>query len=53
MHELMAVAKTRGLHSMEGEVLSDNRPLLDMARALGFTVMPSQDDPGVVRVSRA
>jgi len=53
MHQLMAVAKSRGLRNMEGEVLSDNRAMLDMARALGFSVLPSRDDPGVMWVSRA
>lgn len=47
LRQLMAVAKARGLHSMEGEVLSDNRPMLEMAKSLGFSTQMRKDDPGV------
>jgi acetyltransferase len=53
LRKLMEVAKTRGLRTMEGEVLTDNRPMLDMARSLGFTVLTSKDDPGVMLLSKA
>ena len=53
LRKLMDVAKTRGLHTMEGEVLSDNRPMLDMARSLGFSVLMSKDDPGVMLLSKS
>ena len=48
LRQLMAVAKARGLRTMEGEALSDNRPMLDMAKGLGFSVLTSKDDPGVM-----
>ncbi|MEJ2360081.1 MAG: bifunctional acetate--CoA ligase family protein/GNAT family N-acetyltransferase [Gammaproteobacteria bacterium] len=51
LRQLMAVARARGLQTMEGEVLSDNRPMLDMARVLGFSVQMRQDDPGVMWLS--
>jgi len=52
LRQLMAVAKARGLRTMEGEVLSDNRPMLEMAKSLGFTATLSQDDPGVTLVCK-
>jgi acetyltransferase len=52
LRKLMDVAKVRGLRSMEGEVLSDNRPMLEMAKGLGFTVLMSQDDPSVMLLSK-
>ena len=53
MQALMEAARTRGFHSMEGEVLGSNQPMLALVRDLGFTVRTSPDDPAVKRVSRA
>ena len=52
LRKLMEVARARGLRIMEGEVLTDNRPMLEMANSLGFSVLTSKDDPGVMLVSK-
>ena len=52
MRQLIDVARGRGLNTMEGEVLANNRPMLDMARNLGFSILPSQDEPSVMLVSK-
>jgi len=52
METLFRVARERGLESMEGEVLADNRKMLALCRGLGFTLRRRVDDPGIVAVSR-
>ena len=52
MRSLIQVAKARGLRSMEGEVLADNRPMLDMARNLEFTILPDKEDPNVLLLNK-
>lgn len=52
METLFRVARERGLESMEGEVLADNRKMLALCRGLGFTLRRRIDDPGIVAVSR-
>ncbi|HEX9621011.1 MAG TPA: bifunctional acetate--CoA ligase family protein/GNAT family N-acetyltransferase [Polyangiaceae bacterium] len=51
MSALIDTARTRGLTSMNGEVLSDNHPMLELTRSLGFSVEPLPQDPTVRRVS--
>lgn len=53
MQALMEAARTRGLRTLEGEVLGSNQPMLALVRDLGFTVRTSADDPAVKRVHRA
>jgi len=53
MRTLIQVAKTRGLRCMEGEVLADNRPMLDLARQLGFSILPNKEDPNVLLLSKS
>jgi acetyltransferase len=45
---LIGIAQDRGLEQIYGEVLAENQTMLAIARKLGFTVEPTQDD--VVRV---
>jgi acetyltransferase len=45
MMALMEVAKSKGLRTMEGEILSQNSKMLSLARKLGFAVRPVADDP--------
>lgn len=47
MRALIKDAHTRGLKRMEGYVLAENRPMLDLARRLGFEVGPSDEGPSV------
>ena len=53
MHHLMEVARTRGLESMDGEVLSNNNKMLELVKALGFQIHNDPDDPGIKQVSMA
>jgi acetyltransferase len=53
MQALMDAARARGFHTMEGEVLASNQPMLALVRDLGFSVRTSPDDPAVKRVNRA
>jgi len=53
MHQLMEVARNRGLETMEGEVLSNNTKMLEMVKNLGFQVGNYPDDPGIKQVSMA
>ena len=45
MRALIQGARERGLQRMDGFVLAANRPMLDLARRLGFTVSTDPDDP--------
>jgi acetyltransferase len=47
MTALIAAAKQRGLHEMEGFVLARNQPMLRLAARLGFSISPDPDDPAV------
>ena len=46
-------ARAAGLAHMEGIVLSTNRPMLQLAHALGFTLQHDADDPRTVRARLA
>lgn len=47
MTHLMAAAQERGFNSMNGEILSDNRKMLDLVESLGFHIRISEEDPTV------
>jgi acetyltransferase len=47
MRRLLDAARRRGVRRMVGQVLAENVPMLRLARALGFTLLPT-DDAGVV-----
>ncbi|MDX1377060.1 MAG: GNAT family N-acetyltransferase [Burkholderiales bacterium] len=51
--KLISVARARGLAEMYGDVLSTNRPMLELARRLGFSVTRHPDDATLARVSLA
>lgn len=52
MRRLIEVARARGLQVMEGEVLSSNRSMLDMAEHLGFTIMAGAAGKDAIKVSK-
>lgn len=52
MHELIEVARARGLASMEGTVLATNTRMLKFTRQLGFSQQRDPDDRETVRVVR-
>jgi acetyltransferase len=51
MTQLVALARERGLVTMEGQILTENTRMLDLARSLGFTIGEAPDDP-LVRNAR-
>lgn len=50
MLQLIAIARSRGLKSMTGQVLASNTGMLELARELGFTVAHTPEDPGTKEV---
>lgn len=50
MKALMAAARDHGLTRLEGAVLADNAPMLQLMQELGFEQSPAPDDPEVVDV---
>jgi len=46
LEALVEVARDRGLKSMTGYVLADNRPMLEFCRKLGFEIATVPDDQG-------
>jgi acetyltransferase len=50
MKDLMDVARHRDLSQMEGQVLSDNKKMLDLVRTLGFSAKNDPDDPAIKQV---
>ena len=50
MRALIGFARAGGLKTMEGFVLHDNRRMLQLARVLGFHVLPTANDPGLRHV---
>ena len=53
MSRLIDIARQCGIGELVGEVLPENGPMLQMCRALGFTVAPDPEDPAVLRVQRS
>ncbi|SNS98994.1 L-amino acid N-acyltransferase YncA [Noviherbaspirillum humi] len=52
LRRLICVARAAGLQRLRGEVLSTNRPMRHLMRALGFDLLRHEDGPGLVRVER-
>lgn len=52
LRELIAVADSAGIETLEGLVLRDNVAMLELTLELGFTVERDPDDATVVRVVR-
>ena len=52
MQRLIDVARDRGLKTMEGEVMANNREMLKLADKLGFRAKPSEEDSHLMVVSR-
>ena len=51
MRRIIDIARERGIGQLFGEVLNDNRAMLALCRALGFSRRHAPDDPGVSHVS--
>ncbi|HWB49499.1 MAG TPA: bifunctional acetate--CoA ligase family protein/GNAT family N-acetyltransferase [Stellaceae bacterium] len=52
MTRLIDVARAAGIGELSGEVLRENKPMLDMCRALGFTVAENPTDAGRISVRK-
>lgn len=50
LDRVLRIARERGIHQVHGEVLAENRPMLALARSLGFETRLIWDDPGCRRV---
>jgi len=53
MEQLIAVARSRGLRSMVGHVLAENRGMLALAQKLGFVIGDSAEGATVKRATLA
>ena len=47
MHQLVEIARERGLEIMQGEILSNNFKMLELIQSLGFKVSNSMTDPSI------
>ncbi|HSF21131.1 MAG TPA: GNAT family N-acetyltransferase, partial [Burkholderiales bacterium] len=53
MTQLIEVARSRGLATMSGDILADNRPMLALAVSLGFVVGDVAGEPGLKHATLA
>jgi acetyltransferase len=52
MVSLMEAARSKGLSTIEGEVLNNNHRMLKLMNRLGFAIKTSEEDPAVMKVSK-
>ncbi len=52
LHYLIEIARQKGIRTMEGEVLHDNKDMLQLAETMGFGVERHADDPQIMKVTR-
>lgn len=52
MDALTEAARQRGIKTMEGEILANNHPMLELAENLGFSVDTLASDPGIKAVNK-
>ena len=50
MQEIIGYAKNRGIRRITGDVLAENRAMLQMCKDLGFQSKHTPDDPQLIRV---
>ncbi|MCP5159216.1 MAG: bifunctional acetate--CoA ligase family protein/GNAT family N-acetyltransferase [Gammaproteobacteria bacterium] len=50
MRRIINYARARGIGEIYGEVLQENKPMLQLNRALGFTIHADPDDPSLKHV---
>ena len=53
MRRIIDYAKNRGIGELFGEVLAENRPMLRLCKAFGFTKRRDPEEPGVLVVELA
>jgi acetyltransferase len=52
MGSLIDAARSKGLRTMEGEVLANNHEMLKLVATLGFTVVASQKDSSIMNITK-
>ena len=52
MGSLIDAARSKGLRTMEGEVMSSNHEMLKLVATLGFTVATSQEDSSIKKITK-
>ena len=52
MTALMEDARSKGLKTIEGEVLNNNVSMLKLMRRLGFTIKSSPDDDSIKTIQK-
>jgi acetyltransferase len=52
MQRLIEIARQRGIGELLGEVLRENKSMLQMCRELGFTIAPQPTDPAIMLVRK-
>jgi acetyltransferase len=52
MGSLIDAARSKGLKTMEGEVLASNHDMLKLVATLGFTVVASQEDLSIMNITK-
>ncbi|HRD67598.1 MAG TPA: acetate--CoA ligase family protein [Candidatus Competibacter sp.] len=50
VRRIIAYARARGIGEIYGEVLQENKPMLQLSRTLGFAIHSDPDDPGLKHV---
>jgi acetyltransferase len=53
MQMIIAYGRAKGLRCIEGQVLHDNSPMLDMCRELGFKISTDRNEPYICDVKLA
>ncbi len=53
MFSLMEAARSKGLKTIEGEVLSHNHNMLKLMTRMGFSIKASEEDGGIMKVSKS
>lgn len=48
LRRLIDYARDRGIRELYGEILRENEPMLELCRAMGFTLHPCLEDTGVI-----
>ena len=52
MTRLIEIARQCGIGELNGEVLRENGPMLEMCRALGFAIVPEPNDAAIMAVRK-
>jgi len=52
MQRMLAYAECRGIREVFGDVLAENKRMLDIARRLDFAAERLAEQPAIVRVTR-